>query len=174
VAVLVEAVSVIIRRDRLPPPLFDLDPSVSPVWNTPTICTDGELVRIGFFSVPEAESCVKTLAAAGLQYVQDGVAQDLVIVDQTGSPSAHGDWFEFGSMTLERDEVLACQMTGSGTLSVTTPTGWTYEGSVTEAYNQLPPRAREQMLRLVCREDGVHAYRHPVTGKEMGVGVALA
>jgi hypothetical protein len=173
VAVLVEAVSVIIRRDRLTPPLPDLDPTVSSAWNPPTICTDGELVRIGFYSVPEAERCIETLAAAGLQYVQDGVAQDFVIVDQTSGPSAHGNWFKFGPMSLEGNEVLACQMTGSGTLSVATPAGWTYEGSVTEAYNQLPPRAREQILRLVRREDGKHVYRHPVIGKEMGIGVTL-
>jgi hypothetical protein len=168
VAVIVEAVSVIIRHDRLPPPLFDLDPTVSPVWDTPTICTDGELVRIGFHSVAEAERWVETLTGAGLEYVRDGEAQDFVIVDQTGGASAHGDWFEFGPLTMEGNELLVCRMTGSETLGVAIPSGWTYSGSVTEAYNQLPPRARQQMLRLVCRDDGKHVYRHPETGKEVG------
>jgi hypothetical protein len=54
-AVLVEAISVVVRCDRLAPPADALNPATFKIWDTETFCHDGELARVGFM-VPDDAS----------------------------------------------------------------------------------------------------------------------
>ncbi len=99
-AVLIEAISIVIRADALIAAYpGGWDSYVRDVPNA-TMCADNELVRIGFMSPVDAESYIKTLSTYGLEFLVDGKARDLAVVDQLKGPLAPCDWIECGHINL--------------------------------------------------------------------------
>ena len=99
-AVLVEAISVIIRVDAIEARHaggFDAFEAAIP---NETACSDGELVRVGFMAPADVEAYVGALTAKGLRYVADGVAHDIVVVDQQRGPLVRCEWLEAGRLYL--------------------------------------------------------------------------
>ncbi len=82
-AVLVEAISVVVRRDSIDR-TFDggWTGFVSCVPNA-TLCTDSQLARVGFMDPGAVGKFVESLQAAGLVFVQSGKCTDLVVVDHS-------------------------------------------------------------------------------------------
>jgi hypothetical protein len=126
VAVLVEAISVIIRADVLLT-AYESD------WNAfkasvpnETLCADDELIRVGFMSPADVQGYVGKLRERGLTYVADGAAKDLVVVDQLHGPLTRCEWIEFGHVNLGSDpnrRVATCRLKGSTRMVVVTPEG---------------------------------------------------
>src|ERR1700684_3709117 len=97
-AVLVEAISVVVRADAIAERLDGgWEAFVSLVPNQ-TLCEDGELARVGFMHPDDTKAFVGSLGAKGLIYIEGGKAMDLVVVDQQRGPLASADWIEFGSV----------------------------------------------------------------------------
>ena len=129
-AVLIEAISVVIRADVLQeryPGGWDAFARAAPKQ---TLCADGELVRIGFMSPSDVEIYVTSLREHDILYQEQGKARDLVVVDQMRGPLVACDWIEFGRLNLDNDPakpVAACRKTGSLSKQVVTPEAWTFE-----------------------------------------------
>ena len=172
-AVLVEAISVVIRADALLS-------SAPQVWerlrNDPlneTMCADDELVRVGFMVPGDVEQFVERLKEHGLKYVDDGVARDLVVVDQMRGPLVPCEWIEFGHVDLDGDQaqrVAACRRKGSEQQRLVCPGGWSFDQSLSATYGFVPSEHLEKSMSLLRREDGLDIYRNELTGKEMYVG----
>jgi hypothetical protein len=172
-AVLAEAISVVIRCDRLLP-VFDND------WNAfkaivpnQTLCLDNELVRVGFMSPVDVEGFVDILRGRGLTYLVDGVAKDLVVVDQLRGPHARCDWIEFGRIRLDGDpnkKVAACRLEGSIQSVVIMPEGWTFEQSLSASFGFVPNEHVDKSLRFVRQEGGFDIYQNALTGREVFIG----
>src|SRR5260370_3074825 len=81
-AVLVEAISVVVRRDAIDR-AFDggWRAFVSRLPNA-TLCTDDQLARVGFMDPKAVENFVKGLEAAGLVFLRSGKCADIAAVDQ--------------------------------------------------------------------------------------------
>ena len=95
-----------------------------------TVCMDGELLRIGFLSLSEADACIHRLEAGGLQYLQDGVPQDMLLVDQIRGASAPCEWLEVGLVELAPGQaVMGARLVDSREEKLVTPEGWRYEHS---------------------------------------------
>ena len=142
-AVLIEAVSVVVR-------VAALDQQFAGGWDAfkllipgGTSCVDGQLIRLGFMTPADADSFVDALRQNGLTYLRDGQAVDLVIVDQRNGPTTPCDWIEFGTVTIRGSTVAACRMTGDDTQLLYTPDGWTFEGSVSQTPAYVPAQAAD-------------------------------
>lgn len=138
-AVLVEAISVIVRADSLG--TFPTWESFRAIVPNETLCADGELVRVGFLSPGEVRQFVRTLQDHGLRFSETGPAQDIVIADQQSGFTTPCDWAEFGRISWDNEPdrpVAAARLTGSLISQVLTPDGWTYEGSLTQKFEFHP------------------------------------
>jgi hypothetical protein len=172
-AVLIEAISVVIRADALLAAYGgDWDAFKDTVPNE-TVCADGELVRVGFMSPADVEAYVTQLRGVGLTYLDDGSAKDLVVVDQMRGPTVPCEWIEFGHVNLDNDpriRVAACRLNGSAQSVLVRPEGWRFSGSLSESFGFVPTEHVDKSLTFLRREDGLDIYRNEVTGKEVYVG----
>jgi hypothetical protein len=175
-AVLIEAISVVIRADALLAAYReDWDAFKRTVPNA-TMCADGELVRVGFMSPEDVEACIKQLSEVGLTYLKDGLATDLVVVDQMRGPLAKCEWIEFGHVNLDADprtRVATCRLKESAESVLFRPDGWTFADSLSKSFGFVPNEHIGKSLTFLRREDGLDVYRNEVTGKEVYVGRAL-
>ena len=119
-AVLCEAISVVIRRDSINTyfrggwdKFFEAIPNQ-------TFCTDGELIRIGFLNPNEVKLFVDAIVDSGLQFQADKKIlglftksrkiNDIIIVDQHQGPLAPCSWVEFGKVKVgdSKSDVSMC------------------------------------------------------------------
>lgn len=144
-AVLVEAISVVIRADRLDP--FGTWEAFTAIVPNETLCADNELVRVGFTSPLEARAFVDVLRSHGLRFSETGPAEDIVICDQQRGFTTECPWAEFGSIDYDRDpnRPTACaRLKGSTVRQIVTPIGWTWERSLTREFLFLPTEAQRR------------------------------
>jgi len=141
VAVLLEAISVVVRRSVI-------DERFPGGWNefvlfvpNATLCADDYLARVGFMQPSEVEDFVVALETHNIVFVSDGAARDMVVIDQQHGPLVKCDWLEFGRIKLPSGDdhlVGACRLSGDQANMLSTPEGWTYEGSPTRAFGLDP------------------------------------
>jgi hypothetical protein len=172
-AVLVEAISVILRRDRVATSYPGGWDAFEAKFSYETACADDHLARIGFMSPKDVETFVELLAPFGLSYVVNGKAADVVVVDQIRGPLVPCDWIEFGHVELSGNRIAACRLVGDGDNAIFTPANWHYEGSLSQTFGFVPDGAEDRSLRFLRHEDGVDVYMNLLTGKEVFVGRTL-
>ena len=172
-AVLIEGISVVIRGDRLLAAFNNNWDAFKEIVPNKTLCADNELIRVGFMVPPDVKDFNKRLAGHGLIYLADGVAQDLVVVDQMRGPLARCTWVEFGHINLDGDpkqRVAACRLVGSTQSVVITPPGWTLGGSLSSSFSFVPTGQSEKSLVFLRHQEGMEVYRNRLTGKEVFIG----
>lgn len=137
-AVLIEGLSVVIRRSAI-------DGRFQGGWEAflaqlprATLCDDGEIARVGFTDSEDCEAFLRALTDAGLDYADEvnGMARDLAVVDQLAGITLPCEWLEVGSVELAAGgpRVAACRLVGSAVQELVMPRDWTYEGSLTARY----------------------------------------
>jgi hypothetical protein len=95
-AVLVEAISIIIKREaleRLYPGGAVAYASDCPNW---TYCEDGDLTRVGFMSPQDVAAHLHILESMGLRTLGPEGFADLAVVDQNEGPTRPCNWLAFG------------------------------------------------------------------------------
>jgi hypothetical protein len=99
-SLLVEAISVIIRVDRLLDVWQnDWDAFVRSVRNQ-TLCADTEIARVGFITSRDVKDYLHKLETRGLIYGDElGTARDMVVVDQQHGPCMRCEWIEWVTFT---------------------------------------------------------------------------
>jgi len=81
-AVLVEAISVIVRMDTISSKYHGgWDAFIDDVPNG-TLCFDGEIARVGFMAPTDVKAFRKDLERKGLQFLDNGKSIDIAVVDQ--------------------------------------------------------------------------------------------
>ena len=171
-AVLIEAISVVVRADALLRAFGDWRLFKAQVPND-TLCADGELARVGFMTPEDVEAYVKLLTGAGLVFAENGHAKDIVVVDQQRGPTSPCTWIEFGHVSLDRDpakKVAACRFKGSTSMQIVRPEGWQYEGSLSASFGFVPSGAENKSLEFLGRENGLDVYLNKLTGKKVYIG----
>jgi hypothetical protein len=170
-AVLVEAISVIVRvqaiHDRYPGGWSAF------VDNAPnkTLCSDNELVRIGFMNPDDCKLFVDSLERLGLTYLKDGQSHDIVIVDQNRGQTVPCGWLDYGRIDIRPNQtVAAAQLKGTTSRQVYCPDNWTFENSVSRQYGFVPTGHQDKSLKFLRREKGLDVYLNLLTGKEVYIG----
>lgn len=170
-AVLVEAISVVVRADALLkkfPGDWDAFKLIVP---NQTLCADNEIVRVGFMTPQDVESFVKKLQGFGMEFLRSGDAIEIAVVDQMRGLTSQCSWLEFGHVDIGGGiRVAACRLAGSRIMEVVTPPGWKFEGSLSSSFGFVPTEHAGKGLKYLRHEDGCDVYLNPLTGKEVYVG----
>jgi len=171
-AVLIEAISVVIRADALLKSFNGDWESFKAIVPNQTMCADNEIVRVGFMTPDDVESFIKKLEKYGLIFLRDDQSVDIAVVDQLRGPSKKCEWLEFGNVNMSKygQKVAACRLVGSEVMQVVTPQDWVYEKSLSSSYGFVPTEHKEKGLKYLRHENGLDVYLNPVTGEEVFVG----
>lgn len=150
-AVLVEGISVIVRRDAV-------DATFAGGWHrfeslvaNSTLCADDDIARVGFMSPTDVEAFIRLLEKGGLRFLRSGHAVDIAVVDQLRGATTPVDWLEFARLKLKDSEnmVAACwlftdERAGFGIhlpekrMIIATPLNWRYENSLSANFKFVP------------------------------------
>jgi tetratricopeptide (TPR) repeat protein len=163
-AVLVEAISVIARRDRLDE-LFPGggDQYINDCPNA-TACADAHLVRIGFMDPDAARAHVRRMESLGFVHLDDqGAARDIVVIDQLHGPTSPCDWVESGQVTIDGTSIAVARLVGDESMQLITPPGWKYEQSLTNSHRFVPTPDVPDAMKFLHEKDGLFVYFDPHT-----------
>ena len=182
-AVLVEAISVVVRRDAIAERYPGGWRAFLEIVPNATICADDDLVRVGFMSPTDVESFIKRLEHGGLTFIQDKKAIDIAVVDQMRGPTTPAQWLEFSHLAFgdKEQRVAACWLfegpriaagihMSSKQMNLATPEGWRYEDSLSAKSTFVPNEQANERLKLLRHDDGQDVYLDLGTGKEVYVG----
>ena len=136
-AVLVEAISIIIRAKNLLEQYPGGWKKFKEDVPNQTLCADVEIVRVGFMIPGNVEKFINTLEKNGLVYMKNELAEDIVVVDQEKSPMINCPWIEYGKIELDgnpKKQISACRLKGSNSKEVVMPEDWKYDYSLSEKY----------------------------------------
>jgi hypothetical protein len=166
-AVLVEAIRVVVRRetlDRVYPggvAGYEVDCPNS------TFCTDEHLTAVGFMNPTDTRVFVERLVAdLGRGFVGEDGFLDIAVVDERTGPTAPCDWLAF--LRLPGNYSI-CWLEGTHPGEVALGAGRTAESLGTMRY--LPPgEAENQLDHLGPDERGLEVYRDRASGKLLYLG----
>jgi hypothetical protein len=183
-AVLLEAISVIVKRKSI-------DGKITGGWlrfieavPNGSLCTDGELARVGFMTPTDVTQFLQTLEDIGLTFLTDeGSAVDFCVVDQLRGPTTDVDWLEIAKLKIDEhgNHVSACWLfegpresygihMKSLSMQIATPIGWNYEDSLSKHVNFIPNEEVNNRLQFLRHEDGIDVYWDNETGTEVFSG----
>ncbi len=81
-AVLIEAISVVVRADSLLKSFNGNWEAFKEIVPNQTLCADNEIVRVGFMTPTDVESFINKLEKHGLVFIGNGESLDTCVVDQ--------------------------------------------------------------------------------------------
>jgi hypothetical protein len=169
-AVLGEAISVIVRTDaikaRYPGGWLGFRDAVPNL----TLASDNKIARVGFMVPEDVKGYIDPLEANGLVFLRDGTAQDIVVADQQAGITTPCDWLEFGQVTIGPNRIAACQTVGCELKQLFTPDGWIFEGSLSQTFGFVPQGSLGKAMDVIGHKDGIDIYRSQLTGKLNYVG----
>lgn len=170
--VLIEALSVVIRLDRLKAKIPANSPVVGQMASHPSFCADGELVRLAFMRPDDVADFVGDMEGLGLVHVVEDAngrrAQDLAVVDQLAGPTVAAAWLEIRHVDLEPDgfqPVATARLADSKETRTVFPKGWGWKGSMSEQARFVPTDKADELVEFLRTEDGVDVYRDRKTGE---------
>jgi hypothetical protein len=169
-AVLVEAISVIVRTASVEARYPGGWPAFRDAVPNPTLASDNEIARVGFMTPEDVQGYIDLLEANGLVFLRDRNAQDIAVADQQAGVTTRCNWLRFGRVTIGQNRVAACQMVGFESIQLFTPDGWMFEGSLTQTFGFVPKGSLSKATVVVSHKDSMDIYRSRLTGKLNYVG----
>lgn len=183
-AVLIEAISVVVRRDAIKARYPGGWRGFLAIVPNTTLCFDDELARVGFMTPLDTEAFVWQLEDDGLTFIHNGQAVDIAVVDQLRGPTIPSYWLEFARTSpfgTTGRKVAACWLfegprvavgihLPAKAMSIATPDGWTYEKSLSANSQFVANEDMQDRLKFLRHEDGNDIYLDLATGKEAFVG----
>lgn len=172
-AVLVEAISVIIRVTAIHQKYPGGWEAFKRIIPNQTMCADDELIRLGFMTPDAVKAFVSSLQKSGLEFLKDGKAIDVAVADQMRGLTSKCHWAEFGRINLggkQNQKVGACLLVDSQLIQVVMPPDWKFEGSQSQTFAFVPTEHAQNGMQFLHHENGLDVYLNPITGKEMYVG----
>lgn len=183
-AVLVEAISVIVRCDAINAwfqggwsEFIDYVPNS-------TLCTDEDIARVGFMSPADVEAFVEFLERGGLTDIRNGEFIDIAVVDQMSGPTLPVKWLKFAHLPFgsEGNKIAVCWLfegsrdfrvglyTHGNEMNVVVPDGWNFEESLSANCKFIKNENMKEELKFLRHEDGKDVYLDLATEKEIYVG----
>lgn len=182
-AVLVEGISVIARRDAINTKFVGGWKEFLNCIPNATLCADENLARVGFMTPQDVETFVRRLERGGLTFLNKGRAIDIAVVEQMRGPTTSVEWLEFARISLEGTEnkVAACWLfeeprCGAGIavpaegIKIALPDDWSYEKSLSATLKEYSFEEMREKLKFLRREGNIEIYLDLLTGKEVSVG----
>ncbi len=183
-AVLVEAISVIVRRDSIETKFRGGWKRFVDIIPNGTLCFDDEIARVGFMSPQDVGKFVDNLVTQGLVFLRGKEAIDLVVVDQLEGPTTPCHWLEFARTDYQGEgEISVCWFfegerpfkgiyLPNKSMEIHVPNGWNYERSLSKNFQFTPNEEMSSKFKFLRHDRGVDVYLNLETGKETYLGRA--
>ena len=178
-AVLIEAISVVIKRsvidDKYPGGIEGFKRDAP----NKTFCADEHLARIGFMSPVDVKAYCKELASHGFIYHVDQVPEDFVVIDQQSGPVVPCEWVVVWTAFLEAEEIrkiMLCAVPeefdrlSQDTNVFEEPNGWKWEGSLSQTFAFAPSEEVDKSFTYLGHDNGLDVYFNDLSGKLNYVG----
>ena len=123
-----------------------------------TFRTDGLISAISFMDPESTGNFVDTLLNVGMEFVEDGVAQDIVVLDQHRGPTAQCDWIRF-SQNADGNSIAWLVGHPQGDMAVYD--NWTPNNDLMFRDGQVG-----ETMKFLREEDGLDIYLDLETGQE--------
>ncbi|BCN93589.1 hypothetical protein THMIRHAM_13740 [Thiomicrorhabdus immobilis] len=165
-AVLIEGYSIVINKEQALKNQKALDAlgSVEGTLHPTAICSDEDLLRIGFLDLKQANEFLAALEGGGLE-----TSKDMVMLTQFGESEMPCDWLST-QFTKLKDNTLIClasKVSSKPVKGVAMPKGWSLETSLLKRYYEERINYMHEGYRLL-REEPMHSvYKHNQTGNEV-------
>ena len=148
-AVLVEAISVLVRKDAIRDKMTGGEARFKLHIPNSTFCEDEQLTRVGFLNPDDVGAYIEELTEAGLEFMKDGKSVDIVVCDQQSGPTVACDWIEFCHLRIEGGKVGAAwvfegERKAAGIhmhgpkMQLSTPPGWKFKDSMSDKFQFVP------------------------------------
>ena len=155
VAVLVEGISVLVRKDSIREKMTGGEARFRLLIPNATFCEDDQLTRVGFLDPAEVGKFIDELENVELLFIENDKCIDFVVCDQQGGPTAECDWLEFCHLPMEGGKVGAAwlfegERMGFGvhmqspSIQLSTPPGWQFKGSLSDKFQFVPEGVTRQ------------------------------
>lgn len=132
-AVLVEAFSVVMRVSAILDRFFGGPRAFTELVPNRTLCTDGELYRVGFMSMEDVDFFVTQLFKAGLAGASDTEIEspDVALASQDGSMIFPCSWVELSQYPVDEGKhlVWGCKLKGGKSEHLAVSEHWTYDAN---------------------------------------------
>jgi len=174
-AVLIEAYSVVIRRETIAEKYpGGLEQYVNDCPNR-TLCMDEEIVRVGFMSPVDMTTFIENLERIGFRYVEDDEFDEIAVVDQFKGVFLPCGWLEYLKLVIFEGDirVAICKRKGAAIGNVVFPYGWDYETSLSKRTLLYDSKSLEKRLIFLRRKDGRNFYLDALTGENMFIDRAV-
>lgn len=171
-AVLVEAISVVIRCESIAKKFFGGVERFMATLPNSTLCSDGELACINFMVPADVRKYVEYLVEQGLVFKKSDTAVDLAVVDQNRGMISECKWAIFGKTDWNNDPrfpISVCQYVPSNIQHVVVPEGWAYESSLSSTSKFIDEENIPSDLKFVRREGKLDILCDENTGQEFFV-----
>ena len=156
-SVLIEAITVVFMNATADRHIQRGVDAVKTIAPNSTFRTDGLISAISFMDPESTGNFVDTLLNVGMEFVEDGVAQDIVVLDQHRGPTAQCDWIGF-SQNADGNSIAWLIGHPKGIMAVYDD--WTPNDMM---FRDDPVGENIKFLR---EEDGLNVYLDLETGQE--------
>ena len=157
-SILVEAITVVFMNATADRHIQGGVDAVKTITPNSTFRTDGLISAISFMEPESTGHFVDTLLNVGMEFVEDGIAKDIVVLDQYRGPTAQCDWIGF-SQNAEGNSIAWLVGHPQGDMAV-------YDNWLPN--NELMFRDGEvgETMKFIREEDGLDVYLDLETGQE--------
>ncbi|OZG73034.1 hypothetical protein BTA51_13860 [Hahella sp. CCB-MM4] len=171
-AVLIEALSVVIRCEAIVKKYSGGVNAFMAALPNETLCSDGELACVNFMVPKDVQAYVENLISNGLTFKQSDKAIDIVVVDQMRGMTTDCDWAEIGESDWNSNPnhtIAVCCARPTKVDRIVVPEGWEYEGSLSANCKYVDGKQVPESLKFVRNENGVDVLVDEKTGQEFYV-----
>ncbi|HUE11594.1 MAG TPA: hypothetical protein VMQ54_11675 [Steroidobacteraceae bacterium] len=170
-AVLVEANSVIVQVPAIAERFAGGWAAFADDVPNSTLCSDGEIARVGFMNPNDGSDYIDRLVGFGLVFMRDGRSVDIAVALQNQGLAVACDWLDYGQIEIAPGQgVSAVWRKGSASGQVFCPEQWRFERSLSRQYAAVPPQHVGRSLTFLRHDNGLDVYRDALTGKEVFIG----
>ena len=156
-SILIEAITVVFMNATADRHIQRGVDAVKTIAPNSTFRTDGLISAISFMDPESTGNFVDTLLNVGMEFVEDGVAQDIVVLDQHRGPTAQCDWIGFNQ---NADGNSIAWLVGHPQGDMAVYDNWTPNDMM---FRDDPVGENIKFLR---EEDGLNVYLDLETGQE--------
>jgi Flp pilus assembly protein TadD len=169
--VLIEALSVVVRREAIARRYKGGWPGFVADALNKTLCADADIARLGFMHPDDVSAFVQRLERHRLVFLDAaGKSVDIVVVDQRNGPTTPCGWIEFYRQGVPGGTVSAARSADSREEELFCPNKWEFERSLSNNFEFHPSANVNEDLAFVRREHGTDVFRDRRTGKEVFIG----
>ena len=168
-AVLIEAISVVVRRETIANKYRGgLDQYIEDCPNR-TLCMDEDIVSVQFMTGRNAFDFVGSLEHDGFRYVVNNEYDEIAVVDQFLGITLPCEWLEFLNIVIFKGDlrVKACNIMGNPLGKLALPAGWVYENSLSKLSIVTDKVNFALRMTFLRKENGFDVFLDKLTEKEV-------